>query len=51
MTLKAYTYTIMEKLMSDSVAMLYSWTGAKQNKEKFEKSPFSKILESKIIII
>lgn len=49
--IKSTTYTIMGKLMTDSVAVLYSWTGAKQNKEKFEKSPFCKVLESKFIII
>lgn len=37
----------MAKLMSDNVAMQYSWTGAKQNKEKFEESPFLKIAQCK----
>jgi len=36
--------------MSDNVAMQYSWTGAKQNKEKFEKSPFRKLAQGKFNI-
>jgi len=30
----------MGKLMLDNVAKQYSWTGSKQNKDKFEESPF-----------
>lgn len=48
--IKNTTYTIMGKLMTDNVAKHYSWTGAKQNKEKLEESPFRKVLESKFNI-
>lgn len=48
--MKTTTYTIMGQLMSDNVAMLYSWTGAKQKKEKLEESPLRKIIESKFNI-
>lgn len=44
---KNTTYTIMAHLMSNDVAMLYSWTGAKEHKNKLVESPFRKTLQSK----
>ncbi|XP_071652451.1 uncharacterized protein [Temnothorax longispinosus] len=46
---KNTTYTLMGILMSDNVAMQYSWTGAKQNKEKFSKSRFHTVLQTTIM--
>jgi len=40
----------MGKLISDNVVMQYSWTGAKQNKKKFEESPLRKLAQSKFNI-
>lgn len=47
--IKTTTYTIMGKLMSDNVAMQYSWTGVKQKKEKLEESEFRKVIENLIL--